>query len=59
MVEFHLRMIIILDVNLPIIMDVVACPLQIFIDGELPHRPCQVQLFLQSSYEKVKARLML
>ena len=42
-------MIIILDVNLPIIMDVVACALQILIDGELPHRPRQVQLFLQSN----------
>ena len=42
-------MIIILDVNLPIIMDVMASALHVLIDGELSHRPCQVQLFLHTA----------
>ena len=42
------RRVVILDVKLPVVMDVVAGSLPVLTDGQLPHRLCQVDLFLQS-----------
>lgn len=40
------RGVVVFDVELPVVMDVVPSSLPTLADGQLPHRLCQVDLFL-------------